>query len=130
MCTVAGCGLRYTTKSGLAHHVLLVHKEGTFRADGFSCSKCPRWFDRESALKSHLNHEHSLHFAPYFCPYCHGLWPGRPGLLLHMRTEHAITDNEIPRTGEFCPRLPTAKVFKSAHRFRLHLHKEHLRPPP
>ena len=34
--------------------MLSVHTEGTFRAEGFDCSQCPRTFERESALTRHL----------------------------------------------------------------------------
>ena len=47
------CGRKYTTKRGLAGHVELTHKEGTFREAGFQCGLCPRWFDRLSAIKCH-----------------------------------------------------------------------------
>ena len=60
VCQIPGCGKAYTTKFGLAHHQILQHREGTFREKGFDCPRCPRTFDRESALTGHLRKEHTI----------------------------------------------------------------------
>lgn len=45
---------------GLAKHTKMAHPEGTFRADGFQCPKCPRRFQTESHFAEHMNlHEKS-----------------------------------------------------------------------
>jgi hypothetical protein len=129
-CPVPGSGRKFTTINGLSKHVLLKHREGTFRAAGFSCHLCPRWFELERALTIHVTKEHGPGFNPFFCPFCKGFWGGRPGLLYHINMEHPITDEMFPRHCQFCPNNdPPNQIFKSAHHFRLHLYKHHLRLP-
>ena len=125
-CPLPGCGKCYTTRSGLAHHQILQHKEGTFRAEGFNCPQCPRSFDRESALTGHLRKEHVMQ-SPHVCPFCSGYWPGPSSLRLHIAADHKFEQSEFPRTCPICVKeIGHSEQYRTVHHFKYHLKRCHL----
>ena len=126
VCPIPGCGKAYTTKFGLAHHQILQHREGTFREKGFDCPHCPRNFDRESALTTHLSKVHTM-AHPYTCPFCKGLWPGPASLRLHIASDHKFFDHQFPGECPLCvEEKGNSETFKSVHQFKYHLKRSHL----
>ena len=54
VCPLPHCSRKFPTKAGLSHHVMLVHREGSYRDQNWECPHCPRSFELEAGLTKHL----------------------------------------------------------------------------
>ena len=137
-CTM--CNRVFPSGGSLANHVRSVHTEGTFREAGFNCPCCPRVFQRLSGRTWHLEHDHAAGSTALTCPHCHGVFPGKPMLLLHFAQDHPLNDTDFPSPCPLCVKyhrnpvqfMRTPLIFKR-HRTHDHLHDIPItvhHPPP
>ena len=126
-CTFAGCNRRFSTKFGLSHHVLRVHRQGTYRDRVWGCRFCPRVFDDERGLAKHLP-LHEPGASPCVCCECGAFFPGRSSARMHVNHSHAARQLTFPLTCPHCidgGRDP-APVFATAHAYSLHRLRKHV----
>ena len=124
-CPIAGCSRKYTTKSGLGHH-LISHRGSTFRETGWDCPHCCRSFESESAMTNHIR-LHDSNASPYICPECGAYFPDRDSVRMHMSSAHPLSHDMLPITCAYCLRdHGVEQVFMHLHSFRMHLLSEHI----
>ena len=123
-CPIAGCGRLFKNKSGLSHHMLLSHREGTYRDRTWDCPHCPRTFELELGLTKHL----PLHIAgarPSVCCECGAYFPGKPSARMHVNHAHPASAVEYPLRCPHCP-AEAAPLMTSAHMYSMHRLKRHV----
>ena len=75
-CPFPICGRKFSSKAGLSKHVMLVHRQGTYRDRTWDCPHCPRSFELEAGYTKHLP-LHQPGAQPFICCVCHAYFPGR-----------------------------------------------------
>ena len=127
-CTIGTCKKRYTTKIGLSHHVLLSHRQGTFREGGWDCTVCPRSFDREKAITEHRR-LHEPGATAYVCPDCKAFFPGPASARMHINASHSAFSETYPITCRYCEAdgIHPVPVFHTARQYSLHKLSVHVK---
>ena len=117
-CPLPECGRLFPTKTGLSKHLMLTHREGSYRDRTWNCPHCPRSFDLEAGLTKHLP-LHTAAARPCVCCVCDAFFPGKDSARMHMNHAHSASTNSLPITCPHCP-ASEAPVFHQHHAFSLH----------
>ena len=63
----------------------------------------------------------------YACPFCKGVWGGKPCVRLHIAAEHKFTQDNFPMRCPICEENGVNSLsYKSVHHFKLHVLRDHV----
>ena len=102
-------------------------RRGRFVLLVFTVTSAPRSFEREMWLTRHKNFDHGDGSNSYTCPFCKGVWGGKPCVRLHIAAEHKFTQDNFPMRCPICEENGVNSLcYKSVHHFKLHVLKDHV----